>query len=60
MNQVNEMAGIPRSGNDPHPPEKTFRGWRLLGIVFCVVLVLATISFLVDWMVIGPLEGRVL
>ncbi len=39
--------------------EKRFRGWRLIGFIFGVVLVLAIISFLVDWAVIGPLEGRV-
>ena len=36
-----------------------FRGWRLLGVIMCVVVVLAAVSFVVDWMVIGPLEGRV-
>lgn len=38
--------------------EKRFRGWRLVGFVVSVVFVLALISFLVDWAVIGPLEGR--
>ena len=38
--------------------EKRFHGWRLLGYIFCVVLVLAVISAVVDWAVIGPLEGR--
>ena len=39
--------------------EKRFRGWHLLGVVFSLVVLLALISALVDWMVIGPLEGRV-
>jgi len=39
--------------------EKRFRGWRLLGVIFGVVVILALISFVVDWAVIGPLEGRV-
>lgn len=39
--------------------EKRFHGWRLLGVIMTVVLVLAAISFVVDWAVIGPLEGRV-
>ena len=39
--------------------EKRFRGWHLLGALFGVVVMLAIISALVDWMVIGPLEGRV-
>lgn len=38
--------------------EKKFRGWRLLGVILAVVVVLAIVSFLVDWAVIGPLEGR--
>lgn len=39
--------------------EKTFRGWRLIGVILCVVLVLAVVSAIIDWAVIGPLEGRV-
>lgn len=38
--------------------EKRFHGWRLLGVIFAVVVVLAGVSFVVDWVVIGPLEGR--
>ena len=45
--------------NDSSPEDKKFRGWRLLGVIMAVVLLLAVISFIVDWMVIGPLEGRV-
>jgi len=40
--------------------EKKFRGWRLLGILALIVISLAIVAFLVDWIVIGPLEGRVL
>lgn len=47
----------PRFETDEHA-EKRFRGWRLVGFVTCVVVLLALISFLVDWAVIGPLEGR--
>lgn len=43
----------------PHDDEKKFHGWRLLAVIAGVVLVLAAISFVVDWIVIGPLEGRV-
>ena len=39
-------------------PEKRFHGWRLLGIIFSVVVALALLSLAVDWVVIGPLEGR--
>lgn len=38
--------------------EKHFHGWRLLGVIFAVVVVLALVSLAVDWIVIGPLEGR--
>ena len=39
--------------------EKRFRGWRLIGVIIAVVFVLALVAGLVDWAVIGPLEGRV-
>jgi len=47
--------------SEQHPDQqsKQFRGWRLIGAIMCVVVVLAIVSFVVDWMVIGPLEGRV-
>ena len=48
----------PRYETDEHA-DKRFRGWRLIGVIFGVGFVLALISFLVDWAVIGPLEGRV-
>ena len=38
--------------------EHKFRGWRLLGVVALVVVLLAVASAVVDWLVIGPLEGR--
>jgi len=40
------------------PDERKFHGWRLLGVVAAVVILLAVISAIVDWWVIGPLEGR--
>jgi len=39
-------------------PEKRFHGWRLIGVILVVIFVLAVISAVVDWIVIGPLEGR--
>jgi hypothetical protein len=39
--------------------EKQFHGWRLIGAITAVLVVLAAISFVVDWVVIGPLQGRV-
>ena len=33
--------------------------WRLLGIIFLVIVGIAIVSAIVDWLVIGPLEGRV-
>ena len=55
---VESAEESPRFETDEHA-DKRFRGWRLLGAVFTVIFVLALISFLVDWAVIGPLEGRV-
>ena len=45
----------------PSPNDETtkFHGWRLLGVIFAVCIAIALVSALVDWMVIGPLEGRV-
>ncbi len=40
--------------------EHRFHGWRLLGVIVVMVIVLALVSAVVDWLVIGPLEGRVL
>jgi len=39
-------------------PHKQFRGWRLIGAIMCVVIALAIISAIIDWAVVGPLEGR--
>jgi len=51
--------------NESNPPatgsqaaEKQFRGWRLIGVIMGVIVVLAIVSAVVDWAVIGPLEGR--
>lgn len=52
------MEETPRYETDEFA-EKRFRGWRLVGVIFCVVVALAVISAIVDWVVIGPLEGRV-
>jgi hypothetical protein len=43
---------------DDEHHEKKFRGWRLLAVIMGVVVLLALVSFVIDWMVIGPLEGR--
>ena len=47
--------------SDPEesPPEQKFHGWRLLGFIFAVFLTVAIASAVIDWLVIGPLEGRV-
>jgi hypothetical protein len=38
--------------------ERSFRGWRLLGVLGAVVLVLAVISAAVDIWVLGPILER--
>jgi len=39
-------------------PEVKFHGWRLLGVIFLVCVAIAIASAVIDWLVIGPLEGR--
>ena len=39
--------------------EKRFHGWRLLGVIALVLIAIAGVSFVIDWAVLGPLEGRV-
>jgi len=51
--QITESAEELAYANRP------FRGWRLLGVIGIVVVVLAIVSAVVDWVVIGPLEGRI-
>ena len=55
-----QSVAMPNDPNTTPTDEKRFHGWRLLGILALVVIGLAVIAFLVDWIVIGPLEGRVL
>ena len=50
---------IVRMNDQGDQQEKKFHGWRLLAVIAGVVALLALVSFVVDWMVIGPLEGRV-
>lgn len=38
--------------------DRQFHGWRLIGVIMIVIVILAAVSFVVDWVVIGPLEGR--
>lgn len=49
----------PNTEQPQEAPEKVFHGWRLLGVIFIVMVVIAIISAVVDWIHIGPLEGRV-
>ena len=44
--------------HDSPEPERKFHGWRLLGIIALVCVAIAIASAIVDWLVIGPLEGR--
>ena len=60
MTENNDQPQFP--DEQPHSPNDDsvrFHGWRLLGVIFVVCVVLALISAVVDWAVIGPLEGRV-
>ncbi len=52
------MSKNPQTAPPDHGP-KRFHGWRLLGVLGIVIFVLVVVSFVVDWIVIGPLEGRV-
>jgi hypothetical protein len=45
--------------HSPHDEETKFRGWRLLGFIMIVVVVIALIAAVVDYVVIGPLDGRI-
>ncbi len=45
--------------NPAHDEDRKFHGWRLLGVILLVVVLLAGVSAVVDWVVIGPLEGRI-
>ena len=33
--------------------EKKFHGWRLIGIIIIVMITLAVVAALVDWVVLG-------
>jgi fatty acid desaturase len=39
--------------------EKSFEGWRLLGVLGIVVVVIALVAAAVDWWVLGPLLERI-
>jgi hypothetical protein len=56
--QESPMNESSQSATGSEPAEKQFRGWRLIGVIMAVIVVLAVVSAVVDWMVIGPLEGR--
>ena len=45
--------------DSPTEDDRKFHGWRLLGILAVVVLALALVSAVVDWMVLGSLFDRV-
>ncbi len=58
---MDERTPIPSAAESGEAaPEKRFHGWRLVGVILLVVVALAVVSAVVDWIVIGPLEGRVL
>ena len=49
----------PSEPHDVLPDDgRRFRVWRLLGVIFVVVVIIAGVSAVVDLMAIGPLERR--
>ena len=44
----------------PDRSERKFHGWRLLAVITCVIVALAIVSGVVDWLVLGPLLDRAL
>ena len=44
----------------PIEEDRKFHGWRLLGVLAIVVLAIAVVSAIVDWLVLGSLFDRVL
>ena len=49
--QADAAAAVEVSAQDPGP-EKQFRGWRLLGFLFIVIVATAIVSAIVDLAVI--------
>ena len=65
--EISIIAAMEHSTDSSAPPplpepgtetEKRFHGWRLLGFIMTVIVIIAIVSAVVDWAVIGPLEGR--
>ena len=48
----------PEQPASPNDETVKFHGWRLLGVILLVCVVIAGISALIDYIAIGPLEGR--
>ena len=44
----------------PTEDDRKFHGWRLLGVLAIVVVAIAVVSVIVDWLVLGSLFDRVL
>ena len=44
----------------PTEDDRKFHGWRLLGVLAIVVVTIAVVSVIVDWLVLGSLFDRVL
>jgi len=58
MSRSITMSHPDESHHSPNDETVRFRGWRLLGVIMIVVVVLGVIAAVVDIIVIGPLEGR--
>jgi hypothetical protein len=57
MRDCYDAAVSPPAQHDESGSGARFHGWRLLGVVMLVVLVLAGVSALVDWIVLGNVEA---
>jgi len=60
---VESTGPIPRLiilDETPTEDDRKFHGWRLLGVLAIVVVALAVVSMIVDWVVLGSLFDRVL
>jgi hypothetical protein len=55
-----DQSNLPSEQPQPNAAqEKKFHGWRLLGVIAALFVILAVVSGFIDYLVIGPLDGRI-